>query len=200
MAYKKLMDLPPEIQETIYLYSHNDHLDVVNKTFNTLSHSYRLIAQKLLLKYSIQKPNIPNEKWINLIQDRQFNSDIAKALFNLGYNTKEMTEIMIEYSTTRGDLKLLTFILDDWRNLGVENLQVIKNRALIQCSIFGHVDLIQLLLQRGAEVNYDHDASISMAAKYGKTKAARLLIDSGCDIHVDEEYPLCWASRGYIFI
>ncbi|KAL5033949.1 hypothetical protein BDV3_003573 [Batrachochytrium dendrobatidis] len=77
--------------------------------------------------------------------------------------------------------------------------QRLKDSALVQSCLFGHLQVASLLLVKGkANSAFDVGASLSMASKYGHLNCVKLLLESGAVVNGDDNYALCWASRhGY---
>ncbi|KAI8926388.1 ankyrin repeat-containing domain protein [Entophlyctis helioformis] len=73
--------------------------------------------------------------------------------------------------------------------------QHLKDAALVQSSLYGHLDIVSLLLLAGADPSYDSSSCMSMAAKYGHTDVVAALIAGGARVDDDDNYAVCWASR-----
>ena len=67
--------------------------------------------------------------------------------------------------------------------------------ALRWASEYGHTEIVKLLLEHGADVHAQEDEALKLASEYGHTEIVKLLLEYGADVHVYEDYALRWASR-----
>ena len=71
----------------------------------------------------------------------------------------------------------------------------VKDQCLIDTARHGHLDIIQLRLDHGADIHIWNDAPICWASMNGHINVVRLLLDHGVDLHVYDDAPLRLASR-----
>jgi ankyrin repeat protein len=105
-----------------------------------------------------------------------------------------------------GNLAAARHLLDD----GVDvNWKTKEGRtALIQAGQYGHVEIVELLLDRGAKINLESDAgrwtSLMGASYYGNRDCARLLLERGADMSMKDINRMTandWAKeRGHVEI
>ena len=73
----------------------------------------------------------------------------------------------------------------------IENI----NSQLIESSNSGYLEVIKLLIDLGADVQYDNNKAIIKASKNGRFEAVKLLIESGADIHAQNNLAIICASE-----
>ena len=109
-------------------------------------------------------------------------------------------------AATRGDTDTLRALLDaECDTSHVDEKDWAGKVPLMYAAQGGHTECVQLLLQRGANVNM-RSASRSTAAHYAaehghkETLLALLnLLDTGCDVDAKDNWemtPLMWAAQG----
>ena len=59
----------------------------------------------------------------------------------------------------------------------------------------GQLDLVKLLLDRGANAHVYDNSALCWASKRGHTKVVKLLLDHGADVHARDDEALRWASN-----
>ena len=69
------------------------------------------------------------------------------------------------------------------------------DEALRWSAFYGHVEVVRLLLDRGADIHAGVDASLQWSAENGHVEVVRLLLDRGADIHADNDYALQMSAR-----
>lgn len=73
-----------------------------------------------------------------------------------------------------------------------------ENKALIHAARFGNIDIVNLLLDNGADVNTEDGYPLRWAAMNGHTEIVRILIKYGADVNVEKGISLRWAAtRGH---
>jgi ankyrin repeat protein len=58
-----------------------------------------------------------------------------------------------------------------------------------------HADVVQVLIEAGADIHMDDDRPIKHAASGGHTSVVQVLIDDGADICTDNHYPIRCAHK-----
>jgi ankyrin repeat protein len=66
---------------------------------------------------------------------------------------------------------------------------------LINASANGHLDVVKLLLESGADVHAYDNGAIRMASYYGHLDVVKLLVESGADVHPYDNLAIRHASR-----
>ena len=108
------------------------------------------------------------------------------------YTVKEMYDL---YSAMPGDEDRLT-AASGWgqiggvrkflNEIGEYGTQSIKNLALLNASGRGHLDVVRLLLENGADVNaadISGNTALMRASENGHTDVVRLLLEKGVDVN-----------------
>ena len=63
----------------------------------------------------------------------------------------------------------------------------------------GHVEVVSLLLNVGADVHTRDDFALHLASYFGHAKVVALLLDAGADVHAESDLALRWASeKGHV--
>jgi len=91
-------------------------------------------------------------------------------------------------------------------NLGWADTRVQRSRrtsdphlALRSASENGHLEVVRLLLDRGAEIHAGEDYSLRWASHNGRLEVVRLLLDRGAEIHARNDEALRFAkSYGHL--
>jgi ankyrin repeat protein len=58
----------------------------------------------------------------------------------------------------------------------------------------GYTEVVQLLLNAGADVRAGNDYAIRRASYYGHTEVVQLLLNAGADVHAKDDYTIRYAS------
>ena len=70
-----------------------------------------------------------------------------------------------------------------------------KNKELIWAASHGHIEVVELLLDRGANIHVNNDDALIWAARNGHIEVVKLLLDSGADIQAKYDKALIYASN-----
>lgn len=191
------MELPREIWEQIYLESDNSALAHTNRLFRSISQDISIRTKLLLKRYSIGPPktNASNDQWQFLVQDQDFDMSIVFCLFHWRYHDYAFVEIVSEFAASSGNVDIMKWLVSKTNNIFPGIPDEVRDRALIQTSMLGHVKVAEILLASGADTKTDKYAALCMASKYGHFEVVRLLLHNNTDIHADDDYSLCWSSR-----
>ncbi|QNP48373.1 ankyrin repeat domain-containing protein [Diaphorobacter aerolatus] len=79
--------------------------------------------------------------------------------------------------------------------MGIQDLQSVKNWALSQASQHGHLNAVENLLNRGAEIDSFGGNALGVAALNGHTQVVSYLLDHDADIHTEEDNALLNAAE-----
>ena len=71
-----------------------------------------------------------------------------------------------------------------------------KDQSLLNVSEKGHIKLVKLLLDAGANVHVADDSALRWASSRGHTELVKLLLNRGADVHAKDDYAFRWACKG----
>jgi ankyrin repeat protein len=57
----------------------------------------------------------------------------------------------------------------------------------------GHVEVVKLLLEQGANVHAEDDYALHLASHNGHVEVVKLLLEQGANVHAIDEYALRYA-------
>ena len=69
-----------------------------------------------------------------------------------------------------------------------------KADKIIITNIYSETHIIQLLLERGADIHAGNDYALRWASKNGHIEIVRVLLGNGANVHAKDNYALKWAS------
>jgi len=75
------------------------------------------------------------------------------------------------------------------------NIKIDNNRAVRYASMMGHYDVVKLLIENDADIYAKDNAAVKYASQNGHYETVKLLIDSGADIHAENNYAVRYASE-----
>ena len=100
-----------------------------------------------------------------------------------------------------GDIENIRILLDAGANPNI--LDIYGSTALMIASLRGHIEIVRLLLERGAQTdwkdNNDGYTALMIASIYSNTEMVRLLLKHGTEVNLQSHYgntALILASRG----
>ncbi len=85
-------------------------------------------------------------------------------------------------SRTRGFLLLFLVAFVVWH--GIEGCDQPMYTALEEAALRGHVGMVELLIEAGADVNLEGHSPLLLATRSGHENVVRLLLDAGADPNV----------------
>ena len=89
---------------------------------------------------------------------------------------------VIDYATTKGNLEIVKYLIEHY-NVNIE----ITNA--MQKALFGyHMDIVNYLLEKGANLHFQNDYMFRLAIYQGNLKVLKYMIEHGSDIHYDNDY------------
>ncbi|KAJ9585549.1 hypothetical protein L9F63_002666 [Diploptera punctata] len=114
------------------------------------------------------------------------NHEMVKLLLaNMSYNIDEKDVVI--YAVGYGDMKAVTFLIE---NNIINSQNQHGNTALILAACLGKIDIVELLLQNGADVQItgQHKRTVLMhAAERGHLQLVKLLIKHGASVNATDE-------------
>ena len=118
----------------------------------------------------------------------------------------QKSEMLHEYCTNYDIYQVKSIIIDPLtiiRNLLSElrSSQNILNISVCNASRNGHVQVVKIVLENGADIHAREDEPLRVASEKGHTEIVKLLLQHGADIHAREDYPLRVASeKGFLLV
>jgi len=89
------------------------------------------------------------------------------------------------------------YLLSDIETQKKFNLNV--NGTFQWASENGHLEVVKLLVEKGADIHADNDNALRWASKNGHLEVVEFLVEKGADIHANNDGALKWASKnGYL--
>ncbi|KAJ3300680.1 hypothetical protein HK104_007581 [Borealophlyctis nickersoniae] len=77
------------------------------------------------------------------------------------------------------------------------NLDVLGTEALRTSAMYGRLEMVRLLLEKGVDAR-NNGRALSDAARNGHAEVVQMLLENGADVHADQEGPLMYATgKGY---
>ncbi|KAJ7167380.1 hypothetical protein C8R43DRAFT_1121809 [Mycena crocata] len=83
--------------------------------------------------------------------------------------------------------KTVRYMLDCGTSPNGMIIQLDNGSALCAASKYGHIPIVKLLLERGADIHAGDEAALQEAALRGKLEVVRLLLENGADIHAGDD-------------
>ena len=71
----------------------------------------------------------------------------------------------------------------------------LDDEPLWRAAISGHTETVKALLDSGADIHANEDFSLIVAAEFGHIETVIVLLDGGADIHAKNDSALHWAAR-----
>jgi len=93
--------------------------------------------------------------------------------------------LQLRIAVDKGDLNTVKDLL----NRGA----IKKNAALIHASSLGHIDIVEYLLNHGANVHANHDDALIEAVQMNHINVVKLLIKYTANINTEDDEPLLYA-------
>ena len=141
-----------------------------------------------------------SSEWKDVLMSKHFRKR-AKSVYRIEL---VMEEDKLIKTTEEGDLEEVTQLLLIGVNPNCEKyVYWTFMTPLIIAARLGHQDVVQLLLDYGADPNQHKNSvstALSYAATYGYIEIVKLLLDRGADPNIPKGYTSLWAasSNGYI--
>lgn len=106
--------------------------------------------------------------------------------------SRKTDERRLVWAAVTGNDDIIRLLLDN-RVVPMDQAEI--DLALSKAATFGHNNTIQLLLDKGADINADNDNAFLMAVFKDHINTIQLLIDNGANIHTNNDRALRWASE-----
>lgn len=99
------------------------------------------------------------------------------------------------YLVTVAKLKGFTDIIEYLAGKGIKVDTNYDDKALRWASGLGHLDIIELLLKKGANIHANDDDALRVASFNGNAEVVKFLIGKGANIHATDNFALKWAIK-----
>lgn len=116
---------------------------------------------------------------------------IKNSLQKLIWSPNEMGNKLIEY-TQNGTIEYIKLLLKHF-NCAEKNYYV--NEAFIEATRASHIDIMKLLLDNGAIINFSNEKALKESVIYKQSDSIEFLLKNGADIHVNADYLLVIACE-----
>ena len=192
-------------------YKNTKMLSVMHKQLTYFSKKYSKLNRITLDKYEsnklfvvCKKDNIKVMKYVckcvNMNEYMKFmfrcvelkNNKILMYLINCGNNVRSFKRIdnfyttLISYTCKIGNVKAFNLLM----SAGAMNK---NNDSLFVASMYGHIEIVKLLLVRANKYITNYSCPLRVSAGYGHTKIVKLLIKCGAKMCVD--YALMYSAK-----
>ncbi|KAJ3342348.1 hypothetical protein HDU93_002464 [Gonapodya sp. JEL0774] len=191
--------LPTEIQEKVGLLWTDYPLGLPTDALNT--HLFELfyrpssIARRALARFGEPARALLGEFRSSAASRREQRIPATDILIQLCDAMKGHLDYTFVLACEAGDQKRVDMLL----RAGVDQRRLVLNEALLVASQNGHLTLVELLLNAGANVHAHDDAAIYQAAVGGHTEAVRSLLNWGADLsHIGDEVLSIASSWGQL--
>lgn len=134
--------------------------------------------------------------YINSLLDEQLWADRFNNKYGFSLWKYKVSHEFIykEFSKLQGEELLMRVIDYNFIELLESLLEGSNKEKLLIYAVNGHVDVVELLLNSGANIHYENDKALVIASKLGHVDIIMLLVDRGANIFTAEA--LQWASLG----
>lgn len=115
---------------------------------------------------------------------------VAQLLLGLGADLDSVGWRALELCSLRGHSGLCRLLLDEVKSQDVQYLDF----ALQIAARKGHLEIVAMLIDVGADPRSSNDAPIRFAAPNGHAATCELLIKAGANANAEDNYALRWSS------
>jgi ankyrin repeat protein len=114
-------------------------------------------------------------------------ADVETTTVNVVEDGDDEQLTSLEWAARLGHLAVCLSLLDAGA--------VERDWAILLASLKGHTPIVVLLLDRGADINFDDGGALVGAALQGCLATVTLLLDRGADVHTQEDRPLLKSAQ-----
>ncbi len=169
-------------------------LDVgVNIVYNDIIYRASIYGHLDILEH-ILNLGVPVKKFepavMKSIENRHLH--IIKFLADIGVDFEEKSHEMLCIASENGDYDTTKYILDNYPKCSCD--------FPLRCaSDMGHLHIVKLLIDNGANIHSNDDAALQYAARGGHLDVVKFLVENGANIHANSDYAFRTAcDSGYI--
>lgn len=91
------------------------------------------------------------------------------------------------YASYTGLTRVVEYLINESAGSKSPDINADHCAALATASLYGHAEIVQLLLERGADVDADHGAALREASRRGHYTIVQLLLEAGADVNVPSD-------------
>jgi len=170
-----------------FALENKDKIDIYDVPLNRVAELGHTEILKLLLeKFNFKQEDIDNA----LSQASEYGHlDSVKVLIEAGGDISFSDYSPIIWATFSGNIHIVEFLLK------YDISQEALNTSLLYASRINYVDLIELLLDHGANIHFDENKPLEKASHDGNIEAVKLLLDYGANVHALNDIALRRASK-----
>jgi ankyrin repeat protein len=195
---KYLLEISPRLKDTALVYSsQSGNMDIVKYL---IEGGVDIKKQKKAINGAKENGY---ENVVDFLQDR---GTEGKELPEIIEPIREKSEEAKKYrknmrkkfftSCKEGDLTTVKNLLSQ----GVINVHVKRDRALKNASLNGHLDIVEFLVECGADIHAEDDLSFRCACMYDHLPVVKFLVGKGANIHADGDAVLEYTQENSLMI
>ena len=95
-----------------------------------------------------------------------------------------------------GCVRVVRYILNNGFDVNKKiNFNYSSYVLLTYCSQYGYIEVVKLLLEKGANIHADDDYALRWSARNEHIEVVKLLLEKGANIHADNDYALRWSAK-----
>ncbi|KAJ3326692.1 hypothetical protein HDU93_002337 [Gonapodya sp. JEL0774] len=117
-------------------------------------------------------------------EGRGFHLEMVKLLMDNGADTEEWLDEFLHKSTSSGRADVVRFLLTQGTEVNPRrNRYHYPHRygPLQEAAVGGHVEVVSMLLDHGADIHFSGNVALWLAVREGKAAVVRLLLERGAD-------------------
>lgn len=128
--------------------------------------------------------------------------EITEYLVNRGVDVTVNYHKTFRASCKYGHLDTVEYLLNYFKKNSIDfDINILNGYSLKIAIRLGYLEMVECLLNHGADINIDNGAPLSAAARTGNLQMVKLLVSRGADIHANREKALrCAARWSYLHI
>ena len=101
-------------------------------------------------------------------------------------------EVLVDAARV-GAVKIVRWALEHGADVH-GNVHADGDKALRIAVLYGHIEVVKVLLEAGADVHAYNDKALRFAAERGHVEVVKVLLEAGADVHAYDDWALRWAA------